>query len=187
MVSITVDTAARERSRVMRRRGVVVLALFAVLWAAVGASGLTAGTAGMVRIAAVIPSIAIVLLAYHPGSAELPERQRYQPQGWYRHVGIVNLVQAAAIAVTVLGFIAADVPQLVPPVVSLIVGLHFLPLARLFDQPQYRWTGAGLSAASVAGLLILAVGPGAEASRIVAGFAAAATLWATSARLALRS
>ncbi|GAB3530594.1 hypothetical protein [Arthrobacter monumenti] len=187
MVSITVDTAAQEQSRIMRRRGAVILAMFAVLWAAVGASGLTTGPAGVVRIAAIVPSAAIVLLAHRPGSAEMPERKRYQPQGWYRHVGIVNLVQAAAIAVTVLGFIAADVPQLVPPVVCLIVGLHFLPLARLFDQPQYRWTGVGLLGASVAGLLILAGGPGAEASRIVVGFAAASTLWATSFRLAMRS
>lgn len=78
------------------------------------------------------------------------------------------------------------VSELVPPVVCLIVGLHFFPLARLFDQPQHTWTATGLCLAAGAGLVILAVGAGPEASRVVIGLVAAGTLWVTSARLALR-
>ncbi|CAM5742130.1 hypothetical protein SAFG77S_02013 [Streptomyces afghaniensis] len=36
----------------------------------------------------------------------------------------------------------------VPAGVALVVGLHFFPLARLYDQWQYRWTAALLTAAA---------------------------------------
>ncbi|HET7414552.1 MAG TPA: hypothetical protein VFI97_02505 [Arthrobacter sp.] len=68
----------------------------------------------------------------------------------------------------------------------MIVGLHFFPLARLFDQPQYLWTAAGGCAAGIAGLLVLLAGDGLEASRAVVGLGAAATLWLTAVRLTLR-
>jgi hypothetical protein len=179
------DAADYQRSRALRRRGALVLALFAVLWAAVGASGMPADLAPGIRIAGVVISAAVILVAFRPGVAP-GERRRRQPVGWYRMVGLVNLVQACAIALVVLGFITAEVPQLVPPVVCLIVGLHFSPLARLFDQPQYLWTAAGGCAAGVAGLLMLAAGTELETSRIVVGLGAAGTLWLTAARLAVR-
>ncbi|WP_219417445.1 DUF7010 family protein [Pseudonocardia nigra] len=77
-------------------------------------------------------------------------------------------------------------PELAPPVVALIVGLHFFPLARLFDQPQYTWTAVGLCVAAVAGLVVLVTGPSPEVSRLAVGLGAAGTLLATAWHLALR-
>lgn len=181
----TSDAGDYQRSRALRRRGALILALFAGLWAAVGASGLPPDLAAGARIAGAAISGTVILVAFRPGEAPA-ERRRHQPVGWYRRVGLVNLVQAGAIAVVVLGFIASGVPQLVPPVVCVIVGLHFFPLARLFDQPQYVWTAAGACAAGVAGLLALMLGAGLETSRMLVGLGAAATLWLTAVRLALR-
>lgn len=183
---MTVDAVRQDRSESLRRRGTLILVLFALLWAAVGASGLPSGAAWAVRIAAVVVSAGAILLTFRPGDAGAPERSRRQPEGWYRHVGVVNLAQFVAIALVVLIFIAVGAPELIPPVVCLIVGLHFFPLARLFDQPQYTWTAGGLCVAAGAGLVILAVGAGAEASRVVIGLVAAGTLLATSVHLALR-
>ena len=76
--------------------------------------------------------------------------------------------------------------MLIPPVVCLIVGAHFFPLARLFDQPQYWWTGASLSIVAAAGFITLAAGAGAEVSRVVVGLGAAITLWGTSLHVARR-
>jgi hypothetical protein len=177
--------AEYQHSRTLRRRGILVLALFAILWAVVGASGLPSDLASGARIAGVIISAAIIAVAFRPGRP-MAERRRNQPDGWYRRVGLINLVQAAAIALVVLGFITAQVPQLVPPVVCVIVGLHFFPLARLFDQPQYLWTAAGGCAAGIAGLLLLIAGAGFETSRTVVGLGAAVTLWLTTVWLALR-
>lgn len=184
---VTLKAAQQELSRSLRRRGGLILALFALLWAAVGASGLPSTAAWGVRIGAVVLSAGALVLTFRPGGAGTLERARQQPEGWYGGVGVVNLVQFVAIALAVVVLLAVGMPQLVPPAVCVIVGVHFFPLARLFDQPQYRWTGAGLCLAAGAGLAVLAVGPGQETSRVVIGLVAAGTLWATSVRLALRA
>src|SRR5699024_12520005 len=76
---------------------------------------------------------------------------------------------------------------LLPPVVCLIVGLHFLPLARLYDQPQYRWTAGLLILAAVIGLGAVLWGAEAETVLGGVGFAAAMTLWASAVHVAIRN
>ena len=67
---------------------------------------------------------------------------------------------------------------MIPAAVCAIVGVHFFPLARIFDESLYAWTGALLCAVSVGGMIGLAVVDG-QASRAVVGLGAAAVLWAT--------
>lgn len=175
----------------LRRRGAVVLTLFAVLWALVAASGLPSAAGWTVRAGAL--AVTGGILASALSSRPLHERVRRQPPGWYRRVGLVNGIQFAVIIAVLLVCVVADAPELVAPLIALVVGLHFLPLAGLFDQPQYRWTAAGLVGAAVLALGILALGddgdvgaPAQELARVVVGGAAAATLWATAVRLAVR-
>lgn len=182
---MTTDTAQRQ-SRTFRQRGAVVLSLFAVLWAAVAASGVAPAAAWPVRIGAVLVAVAIIALALRPGASALPDRPRSLPEGWHRTVGLVNGGQFVLIAVVVAVGVLAGVPQIVPPAVCLVVGLHFLPLARLFDQPQYTATAIGLCVAAVLGGAVLLTGPSLEVSRLVVGGLAALVLWATAVRLALR-
>jgi hypothetical protein len=58
-----------------------------------------------------------------------------------RKFGWINLMQWAAIALVVptLGKLHLDV--YIPTAITLIVGLHMLPLARLFRYPQHNITG----------------------------------------------
>lgn len=175
-------TSATSRS--LRRRGALVLAPFALLWSMVAASGLPAGGAWAVRAAALVVTLALVGLALRSTADGRPERVRSQPEGWHRLVGLVNLGEVAAIVLVVVVCLVGDVPQLVPPLVALVVGVHFVPLARLFDQPEYRATAAGLVVAATAGLALLVVSN--EASRTAAGGLTALTLWATSALLSAR-
>lgn len=44
--------------------------------------------------------------------------------------------------------------------VSVVVGLHFFPLATLFDLPPFRWLGAGIAGFGVVGLALAAGGAG---------------------------
>ena len=79
---MTTDTTAQQ-SRTFRQRGAIVLALFAVLWAAVAASGVAPAAAWPVRIGAVLVAVAIIALAFRPGAAALPDRPRSLPSaGW---------------------------------------------------------------------------------------------------------
>lgn len=182
----TAGSTEQAVSRSFRQRGALVLALFAVLWAAVAASGLPAALGWPVRIGAVVVAVAIIAATYRRRPGAVPERVRTLPRDWRRSVGIVNGAQFAVIALVVVVGLTTGVPQIVPPLVALVVGLHFLPLARLFDQPQYTFTAAGLCLAAVLGGLVLLVGPSLEVSRVVVGGVAALTLWATAVRLALR-
>lgn len=175
----------RELSRSFRRRGALILGLFALLWSVIGTTGLTTG-----GLAALIGALAITGLAVFAAARKdrrATERRRAQPDNWRRKVGIVNLAQFAAIAVVLVVFVTLELPGLVPPLVCLIVGLHFFPLARLFDQPEYWTLGGMLCLFAAAGVVLLAVGAGAEWSRMVTGFGAAVTMWAVSFLLSLRA
>jgi len=178
--------APPDLSRSLWRRGVAILAFFGAAWGMVGASGLPTVPAWGLRIAAVLLAVGALVAAGRPAPAGHVLRERHLPAGWRRTVGLVNGGQFVGIALVVAVFLALGHPELVPPVVCLVVGAHFFPLARLFDQPQYTWTAAGLCVVAGAGLLVLLAGPGAAPSRVVIGVGAAVVLLGTGWHLALR-
>jgi hypothetical protein len=71
----------------------------------------------------------------------------------------------------------------IPIAVAAIVGLHFLPLARVFEVPLYYWTGA----LSVLGMLACSLIPDPATRVLCAGLVMAAVLWATALLLLLRA
>jgi hypothetical protein len=177
--------APPDLSRSLWRRGVAILAFFGAAWGMVGASGLPTVPAWGLRIAAVLLAVGALVAAGRPGPAGDVPRERRLPPRWHRTVGLVNGGQFVVIALVVAVFLALGHPELVPPVVCLVVGAHFFPLARLFDQPQYTWTAAGLCVVAAAGLLVLATA-GPAPSRVVIGVGAAVVLLGTGWHLALR-
>jgi hypothetical protein len=75
-----------------------------------------------------------------------------------------------------------DLSIWIPLAVAAIVGLHFLPLAHLFEAPIYYWTGA----LCVLGVLACCAIPDPGARAICAGMFMAAVLWTTALLLLLR-
>ncbi|MFE5240987.1 MULTISPECIES: hypothetical protein [unclassified Streptomyces] len=180
------DAECAALTRTLRRRGTVVLSVFALVWAFAGASGLaSSGAALSVEIAAVPVTVAAVLLAYRKGAAPSP-RMVDLPENWARSVGVVNVVELAAIFAVIAASNASGRPGLIPPAIALVVGLHFVPLARLYDQWQYKGTAALLSAVAVAGFVLFAAGLSDGTVRAVVGLASAATLWASAYHVAVK-
>ena len=70
----------------------------------------------------------------------------------------------------------------IPIAVAIIVGLHFIPLARVFGVPLYYWTGA-LSVLGVLGCLLIHDVP---TRLLCAGMTMAAVLWLTAVLLLLQ-
>jgi hypothetical protein len=69
------------------------------------------------------------------------------------------------------------VPVLIPPLIAVVVGLHFLPLAAVFEQPRLRIPAALLIASGAAGMTVwLTNGPD-ETVRLVVGLISALSLW----------
>ncbi|MFD9501285.1 hypothetical protein [Streptomyces sp. NPDC060035] len=180
------DAECVALTRTLRRRGTVVLSVFAVVWAFAGASGLASPAAALAVESAAVPlAAAAIALAYRKGAAPSP-RSVNLPDNWARSVGIVNVVELAAVFAVVAACNASGHPAFIPPAVALVVGLHFFPLARLYDQGQYKVTAGVLSAVAVFGLALVAAGLSDGSVRAVVGLAAAATLWASAYHVAVK-
>lgn len=185
---MTVEAECRALDHSLRRRGALVLAFFALVWAAAGSSGVTTGASAVaVGACAVLLTGTVVVLALRRGSDEATARQRRLPERWNHRIGMVNGAQAAGIAVTVLLLVNLNAAFLLPAAVCLVVGLHFFPLARLYDQPQYRWTGVLLILVAVAGVAVSATGGDAASARAWVGLGAAVVLWGSSVHVAVRN
>ncbi|MEV0649236.1 hypothetical protein AB0I28_28670 [Phytomonospora sp. NPDC050363] len=163
-----------------RMRGALITGIAALPWtmiADLGAANMPIGIASLVLTAACVG------LAIQFGRRPGPRRE--PAEGWQRTFNRVGLLELAGIAVAAAVLVPTGLAELMPAAVALVVGAHFFPLARVFGQPQYRWTGVGMClAAGVA--LVLFVANLRNPSMAAAGLGTAVTLWATSLHVSLR-
>ncbi len=71
----------------------------------------------------------------------------------------------------------------IPIAAAVIIGLHFLPLARLFEVPLYYWTGA----LSLLGMIASSLIPDSGTRTLCASLIMAAILWLTAALLLVKT
>ncbi|MGI5426531.1 DUF7010 family protein [Streptomyces sp. CA-179760] len=182
------DAECLALTRTLRRRGTLVLAVFALVWAVAAASGAGSATDPAplgIEVGGVLLTVVALCLGYRKGAAPSP-RTVSLPANWTRGVGIVNTIELVAVFAVIAVSNAAGRPEVIPAGIALVVGLHFFPLARLYDQWQYRWTAALLSAVAVAGLVLVAAGFAGETVRIVVGLGSAVVLWGSAYHVAVR-
>jgi hypothetical protein len=149
------------------RGGIWVLNIFAALW---GVAAITVG--GLPEWLAFGPvALSAALLLW--GSRQ-PVGTGNPIEG--KHVGrvvaVATAIELVAILVTQALLAKLHQPTAMMPAVAIIVGLHFLPLARWIPVPLYYRTGGALVAA---GLMALVLPPADRA--IWTGAAAALILW----------
>ncbi|MER7952882.1 hypothetical protein ABTY59_36435 [Streptomyces sp. NPDC096079] len=186
MTTETTDAECLALTRNLRRRGAIVLAVFALVWAFAGGSGIAAVPVSVtVGVVAAAVTVGAVVLAFR-GAAGPVTRLVRLPEKWNRGVGLVNAAELVAIFAVIAASNASGHPEFIPVGICLVVGLHFFPLARLFDQGQYKWTAILLTAVALVGLAVLAAGTTAETIRTVVGLGAALVLWASSFHVSLR-
>ena len=68
---------------------------------------------------------------------------------------IVFAIEVGAIIAAVILLQHLHLMQYIVPAIAAIVGLHFLPLAKIFRRPTYYATGLTMVAATVASVLLL--------------------------------
>ncbi|MFE2461536.1 hypothetical protein [Streptomyces sp. NPDC059402] len=160
----------------MFKSGVGFLALFGLGWWLLATSAFD----GTVRLVEVVAGCAVtvgVMLAarrFLPASAGGPftadRRRRFNR---------INRLQWLLIVVIAVVCARAGSPVLIPPLVAIVVGLHFLPLAAAFEQPRLRVPAALPAVAGASGLAVwLTDGPD-ETVRLVVGAVSALSLWGT--------
>lgn len=186
-----VDPSCAVLDAQLRRRGVWILAGFGVMWGLVGAAGLgqvVDGPAGsVVTVAVVVAALGVVLGAHRRAGDPALARMRTLPEQWGRVVGITNGCEVVAILTTVLVLSRLDLAEAIPGAVAIVVGLHFWPLARAFDQPQYRVTAIAMSVLGVVALGLAIADVETTTVQAVAGLASSLVLIGSAARVGLRS
>jgi hypothetical protein len=158
------------------RGGIWVLNIFAAIW---GMGGIMVGH-GSVWLAVVPIAISAALLFW---SSRRPVGTGNPVEGDHvgRAVGIATAIEGVAIFVVANVLINLHMPTLLLPAIAIIVGLHFLPLARWIPVPLYYRTSAGLIAVGLAASFFPP-----ENRAIATGIAAAAVLWVSGVMLVRR-
>lgn len=166
------DVAYRAQSA-GRAIGAMFLFFFGGAWLEAGAflpPRSQATTLGGLAVATVTLLLATYAFCYRPHKFALitastaPERVRAG-----RVFNIINATQWVSIAV--LSFVLSRFGRMawIPPAIMLVVGLHFLPLARIFRQPAYYVTAAALVVIAVVYPLVMSRGPANAAGCYAAG------------------
>ena len=93
--------------------------------------------------------------------------------GMGRRFAVINVLQWAAIVAVMFGLSRLHIDAYGAAAVTAIVGLHYLPLARLFHFPMHYVTGAVLVAWSAASVLLF----GQDAVQAAAALGTGLILW----------
>ncbi|WP_375397425.1 hypothetical protein [uncultured Sphingomonas sp.] len=122
------------------RGGIWVLGFFAALWSIAG-----------ILVEGLSPAWAVLPVAVSVGLLVWASRQSYPDEGGSarnvgRLVGIWSAIQGVAMFVTANVLVNMDRFWAVIPACVIIVGLHFLPLARGIPVRLYYATGAAMIA-----------------------------------------
>ncbi len=165
--------------------GVTILAFFAIAWTGWGFGGHLPFAAQLtVMILATAASAVLTVVAWRQASRQAPEPPGTERPDIQRRFGRIVAIEWIAIVVAAVALGVTHHPDLIPAVVCAGVGLHFVPLARLFGVPLYHATAAVMCALAVA---TFALAPGTPALwNLLPGVGAAATLYATCAALLTR-
>ena len=112
------------------------------------------------------------------GTAAHEERKR---RG--RVIGIASTVEGAMIFAAIADLVKLGRRDLIAPAVAVIVGLHFLPIARWLPAPIYYLTAALLVAVGMAGAIVQDL----PARILTVCIGAAAALWLSCGMVLLRA
>jgi len=120
--------------------GMIMMAVFTIMWAAIAYQGLDGGNYWIVLLIFPVLSIVFVINAvklysiskYFPkltSEADLAEEKRMGK--WF---GIIFGAEGLGIVIGINVVINLGHPDLTVPVIALVVGLHFFPLAKVFKR-----------------------------------------------------
>ncbi|MGE7904868.1 DUF7010 family protein [Peribacillus sp. NPDC094092] len=141
--------------------GVIFMAVFGTLWASTGIMGLQGWGFPYVDLAAITVGIIMVIggISLIHASQKMPNQITENGARRLKRIGFMfNMVFIAeglliVIAIAICNLI--NQTDLIPGVIAIIVGIHFLPLASLFQIKVYYATGVLLCSLALITLLIV--------------------------------
>ena len=171
---------AISATRAKRAIGAMFFSAFGGAWLAFWAcSEFPAQPAALLAIGACTLTLFALAWRVHrsnaPAQGETSESPEERRKGKLFHY--INTAQWVAILVIANVLSNIGLRDFVLPAAILVIGLHFLPLARLFAYPPHFLTGAALMALAIAYPLFAASGPKSSVGALGAGL----ILWCSAA------
>lgn len=162
--------------------GVLMMTLFSVAWLAWGLQNKLSGSPWVIAalvlpaIALLIPCLGMFRIGHQAGKRAAPltadEKRGRSKMG--RMFGIIFGAEGILIFVAVNVLMNLHLETYIMSTVAAIVGLHFLPLARLYRFPLYYWVGGVMLADALISLVLAS-----PTREIAVGLSMAAILWLT--------
>lgn len=153
------------------RTGAIIFAFMGTVWWVVGAGASSSGVAALIAIGVAVGLVVgwfAVTRAHQTGAPAASTMRDFNR---------INLLQAIAILICALVAGRTGHPEWIPPIVTAIVGLHFLPLARVMQWRGHRIVGIGMLAVALAGVVMLLLGASVAPVLLVTGLACGVLLW----------
>lgn len=174
--------------------GVLFMAFFGTMWAYVGIMGLHGWGNPWVLVASLMVGLTLfiggclLILASRKLPHQAPHaggKYRGNIRGWFN---IIFLAEGLAIGIAIAVCNRTGHTELIPLVIAMIVGLHFLPLAYLFQVKIYYFTGLLLCILPVITWLFFPLNVTLlkhqiNAYMFIIGFGSALILWGTSLKI----
>lgn len=177
--------------------GVIFMAFFGTLWAGIGIRGMQGWGFLVLLILSLLIGVILFIgaIALIKSSSQLSnevikeDRDRWRKKN--RWFGIIFSLEGLLIAIAAFICVSTNHLNLFVPVMALIVGAHFFPLASLFQVPIYYITGTLLCLLATIVMLTFPVKIIVSDHQIMAwwvsvGFGSALILWGTGVIVCLR-
>lgn len=168
-----------------RGTGIIVCAIFAALWAN-WARPMLSGLPGIYGWTAVVAALSGALLV--AGVAAIRRGRHLSratgigdraPRGMRRGFMLVLIGEIVALNIAAYLLISHRMAQYLAPAVAIVVGLHFLPLAKIFRAPHFFITAIVMTLAGVLAAVAMVTGSSATAANGIAELVCAVALWGT--------
>jgi hypothetical protein len=189
-VSEGVPTARHRAELRGRAAGAGILTVFGLAWTNCGISaGFPAGVT-----AAVLSMAMLIALGLVAGAVRLHRRAAFARTHWEENdaahgpavplrFGIIVALEFVGIFILARILTATGHGQAIPAAIAIVVGVHFFPLARMFNLRLYHVTGAALCAVGLVTLLLASLTGSSALWTMLPGLGSALTLFATGALL----
>lgn len=149
-----------------RNIGALIGAVFGLVFVVVNSDELGQPAATVLRLAGLAASVGVVVAVFRaPRVSVRPEQQFFGLRYWLLVAGeVVAIAAGLAVLNGPLDASYAGVAW-----VALVVGVHFLPMGRMFGVGLFRPLGLALAACGAVGLVLAASGAGEPAVAAVGG------------------
>ena len=155
--------------------GPIILTVFGMVWAIMGLR--ISGAPDMLWLGPIAIGIALIILVLRRSRGMAPPPAE-EGKRIGKLVGIWSAVEGVGIFLAINICSNVGRPDLIMASICLIVGLHFVPLARGLPVPLYYTSAALLSGLGIAGLVASAI-----AGPAIVAIGAALVLWGTVLRI----